>query len=106
MSAVDGYLIPLLTQAVSVKFSFIAGVFLLIYDTVINFTDEVNFIWLKRWSVVKVLYIITRYCAFVDASLIIWYYFRSTLSPEACRSVYEIVMWTYTFGINVADCEK
>jgi len=62
----DVEVMPLLTQAANAKFSFIAGAFLLIYDTVMNFSYEVNFVWLKRWSFGKVLYIITRYSAFVD----------------------------------------
>jgi len=103
MLAIDDEVVPLLTQAVRVKFSFVAGAFLVIYDTVINFTDEVNFIWLKPWSFGKVLYIITRYCAFVDVFSIFWYFFRSTLTPESCRSGYEVMMWSSTFGIIVSE---
>jgi len=94
---------PLLTQAANGKFSFIAGAFLLIYDTVMNFSYEVNFVWLKRWSFGKVLYIITRYSAFVDVFFIFWYFFRSTLTQESCHRVYEIMTWSMTFGVIVAN---
>jgi len=103
MLAIDGEVIDLLTQAVSVKFSFVAGVFLLIYDTVINFTDEVNVIWLKRWSLGKVLYLLTRYSTFFDAFFVIWYNFGSTLTPESCRSVYEVAMWLGALGTTISE---
>jgi len=103
MSAVEDEVVVLVKEAVNVKFAFVAGVFLLIYDTAINFADEVNLIWLKRWSINKVMYIITRYCAFVDAFFILWYFFRSTLTPESCRNVYEVMMWTMTFGMIMAE---
>ncbi len=35
-------------------------------------SDEVNMIWLQRWSVGKVLYILTRYWGILDGILILW----------------------------------
>ncbi len=35
-------------------------------------SDEVNMIWLQRWSVGKVLYILTRYWGLLDGILLLW----------------------------------
>jgi len=72
MSAVIDDPVHLLAQAVNVKLSFAAGAPLLLYDTMINFSDEVNMIWFQRWSVGKVLYILTRYWGLLDAILLLW----------------------------------
>jgi len=103
MTALEEELATLLTEAVNVKFSFLAGAFLLVYDTAINFADEVNHIWLERWSVGKVMYIVSRYCTFIDVFFVIWYNFSATLTTDSCRSVYEVIMWTYTFGIIASE---
>jgi len=95
--------IHLLSQAVNVKLSFVAGVVLLMYDTVVNFTDEVNLIWLQPWSVGKVMYLLTRYCGFFEAFWILWYSFDTNLTPDSCRKVYQIAVWSMTFGIIVCQ---
>jgi len=74
--------IHLLTQAVNVKLSFAAGTPLLLYDTIINMSDEVNVIWLQRWSVGKILYILARYWGILDGILLLWYDFYARLTPD------------------------
>ncbi|KLO08322.1 hypothetical protein SCHPADRAFT_1001026 [Schizopora paradoxa] len=88
----------LVAQGVDVKYSFLVAVVILFHDTVILFEDEVNFIWSKRWTIGKVLYIVIRYLAFVDASLILFYSFASAHSPEACDLLYNVTMWFMTAG--------
>lgn len=43
-----------------------------LYDTLIVFGDEVDFIWLQRWSLGKWVYILTRYWAFFDVIVLLW----------------------------------
>ncbi len=43
-----------------------------LYDIAINLSDEVSLIWRQRWSVGKVLYILTRYTALFDAVVLLW----------------------------------
>jgi len=91
--------VHLLAQAVNVKLLFAAGAPLLLYDTIINMSDEVNMIWLQRWSVGKVLYILTRYWGILDGILILWYDFYARLAPDSCRIMYIIVSCSVHFGI-------
>ncbi|KLO09663.1 hypothetical protein SCHPADRAFT_943475 [Schizopora paradoxa] len=88
-----------LVQAVNVKYTFVSAVVLLLYDTIINFTDEVAFIWLHSWSVGKILYIVTRYGCFFDAVVVLWYSFSTTLTSGSCRVLYEMTNWSMTFGV-------
>ncbi len=43
-----------------------------LYDTLINLSGEIALIWLQRWSIGKILYIVTRYSSFLDAGLLLW----------------------------------
>jgi len=91
--------VHLLAQAVNVKLSFPAGAPLLLYDTIINMSDEVNMIWLQRWSVGKVLYILTRYWGLLDGILNLWYDFYTGLTPDSCRILYIAATCSVHFGI-------
>jgi len=99
----ESEVLHMLSQAVNVKYTFVAAVVLLLYDTIINFSDEINMIWLQRWSVGKVLYIITRYSCFLDAIVVLWYNFATNLSSESCRVLYEMTNWLMTFGVIICQ---
>ncbi|KLO09661.1 hypothetical protein SCHPADRAFT_943473 [Schizopora paradoxa] len=101
MSAAAGVTLILntLIQAVNVKYTFVSAVVLLLYDTIINLPDEIDFIWYHGWSVGKVLYILTRYSCFFDAVVVLWYSFSTSLSSESCRILYEMTNWSMTVGV-------
>jgi len=92
-----------LSQAVNVKYTLVSAVILLLYDTVIGFSDEIIFIWRQRWSFGKVLYIITRYGCFIDAATVLLYSFSAGLSPESCRVVYQFSNRMMTLGIYICQ---
>jgi len=56
-------------------------------------------IWLQRWSVGKVLYILTRYWGLLDGILILWYDFYTRFTPDSCRIVYMAASCSVNFGI-------
>ncbi|KLO09662.1 hypothetical protein SCHPADRAFT_943474 [Schizopora paradoxa] len=95
----ESLILNILSQAVTVKYTFVSAVILLLYDTIINIPDEINFIWKQRWSVGKVLYIFTRYSCFFDAAVVLWYSFSASLSSESCRVLYEMSNWSMTVGV-------
>ncbi|TFK24196.1 hypothetical protein FA15DRAFT_432487 [Coprinopsis marcescibilis] len=59
----------------------------LVADYVETFPSEVNYIWSAPWSLVKVLFLLARYSAFIEATFVIAYSFteRSDLSPVTCE---------------------
>ncbi|KLO09660.1 hypothetical protein SCHPADRAFT_1000121 [Schizopora paradoxa] len=99
----DEFLVNTLSQAVNVKYTFLSAIVLLLYDAVINLSDEISLIWRQRWSFGKVLYIVTRYGCFIDAAVALLYGFSASLSIESCRAVYQIANWMMTFGVHICQ---
>ena len=71
---------------------------------------EVKYIWPSKWSLTKVLFLCTRYPAFIDTSLVIWREFMRSLalmhenssasssvqfghnlSPNVCTTLYDLI---------------
>ncbi|KLO07776.1 hypothetical protein SCHPADRAFT_634053 [Schizopora paradoxa] len=77
----------------------VAAIALLFYDTALKLGDEVNHLWFAPWSIAKLLYLIIRYLAFVDASLIMFYEFHPDNSAQECHLLYQVAMWFMTAGI-------
>ncbi|KAA1478232.1 hypothetical protein DENSPDRAFT_661922 [Dentipellis sp. KUC8613] len=50
-----------IAQSQAVSYSEVACVVLLTYDTLITFSDEVEYIWKRQWTHPKVFYILARY---------------------------------------------
>ncbi|KLO12405.1 hypothetical protein SCHPADRAFT_418921 [Schizopora paradoxa] len=96
--------LEVLQEAVNVKYSFVIGVMLLVYDVVINLTCEIELIWMCRWSLGKIIYILARYCGFVDAVVILYYSFSANLTTESCHMPFVIAVWCITFGIEICHC--
>jgi len=98
-AAIDTFeVVEALSQAVNAKYAYLSAVVLLVYDTVLNSTDEIQLIWLQRWSVGKALYILSRYGCFADAALALFYGYSTSLSLEACRNVYKMGILLMAFG--------
>jgi len=98
MSVAIGESVHLLMQTANVKYTYVAGITLLVYDTLISLSGEINLIWVQRWSIGKILYIVTRYSGFLDASFFLWYSF-STI--ESCRDSFSAAVWSVTIGISI-----
>ncbi|KAH7924503.1 hypothetical protein BV22DRAFT_500593 [Leucogyrophana mollusca] len=49
-------------DAQSVYYATMAAGAAIAYDQILNFSQEVDFIWNRRWTVVTVLYFVARYC--------------------------------------------
>ncbi|KAJ7628500.1 hypothetical protein FB45DRAFT_918423 [Roridomyces roridus] len=58
---------------------------LLIYDTLLNINQELEHIWASRWSIIKCLYLWTRYSTFLDTAFLIAKHFDLALAPSCSR---------------------
>ncbi|KLO18884.1 hypothetical protein SCHPADRAFT_885781 [Schizopora paradoxa] len=103
MSAVIDQWATLFSNAVDVRFSFVSAVAVQFYDVAINLADESIFIWAQSWSAGKILYLLTRYSAFIDLVTILWYQFHTGQSPEACHTLYAVSCWFMTGGIILSE---
>ncbi|KLO12400.1 hypothetical protein SCHPADRAFT_941238 [Schizopora paradoxa] len=102
MASVNAEVPHLLQEAVN--YSMVAGIMLLVYDVIIHLSSEIELIWLCRWSLGKVMYLLARYSAFVDASVILYYSFSVNLTTESCRTPYDAGVWCMTIGIAICHC--
>ncbi|KAF8887197.1 hypothetical protein BD779DRAFT_1672945 [Infundibulicybe gibba] len=76
---------------------------ILIYDYVLNFSQELTLVWNAPWNITKTLFILTRYLPFIDMSLTVTYQFAPLFGREACFGVYQTTIWMFMAGIGIAD---
>lgn len=70
------------------KVSTVAACVLFVWDYILTFGLEVQYIWKSRWTVVKVVYLIQRYLPFVDSCYLELYskrWIHSGLQPTQLR---------------------
>ncbi|KAJ7151886.1 hypothetical protein C8R43DRAFT_1004598 [Mycena crocata] len=70
-----------------VSFCDVAVVAVLTYDTLLNIDEEYRHIWKTRWSLVKFLYLWTRYSTFVDATLAVHLRTHIAVHQTNCRAL-------------------
>ncbi|KAJ8096252.1 hypothetical protein PM082_011395 [Marasmius tenuissimus] len=75
---------------------------LVVYDTLLNFDNELHFIWASPWTSVKVLYLVQRYLPFVDVVILLVYY-QSLTDPKQCLTTMRIIGWLSFAGALLAE---
>ncbi|KAI0075825.1 hypothetical protein K474DRAFT_1676100 [Panus rudis PR-1116 ss-1] len=61
---------------------------LLVYDTILTFSQEVRCIWLRKWSGVTLLYTIIRYITLVDVTMQVFGYLLIPKDAQGCNILY------------------
>ncbi|KAH7924502.1 hypothetical protein BV22DRAFT_500296 [Leucogyrophana mollusca] len=51
-----------LSNAQIISYATMASGAAVMYDQILNFSQEVDFIWVRRWTIVTALYFVARYC--------------------------------------------
>ncbi|KAL7277612.1 hypothetical protein ACG7TL_008539 [Trametes sanguinea] len=93
-----------------VTYSTVGALTWLLYDTLINLYAEITYIWLARWSLPKVLYIVARYYSIMHLAAVLAFDVQVGLSrvsfvvavltvmvsiyPESCRAW----LWIYSLA--------
>ncbi|THH27213.1 hypothetical protein EUX98_g6975 [Antrodiella citrinella] len=80
-----------------------AATSVLVYDYLLTLDYEVNLMWPSRLSIIKLLYFYTRYSAFFDVGMIVYYQMKTDLSAVECKRIYMIASWLVVAGIIVAE---
>jgi len=78
-------------------YTFVPAVALLIYDYALTLHLEIKFVWLTPWNCTKVLFLLTRYISFVDATFFIINQMFMNLSAEFCGASRPFVTWLVIF---------
>jgi len=91
------YLIPSLTLCMNLspeiivstvtatKYSTIASLIFSFYDQILTFDAEVEFVWKRRWSLGKGLFILNRYFGLLAILVDVIVYFMNSLTDEFCK---------------------
>ncbi|KAF9260180.1 hypothetical protein L218DRAFT_962804 [Marasmius fiardii PR-910] len=77
---------------------------LLVYEVIINLPVEIEHIWMRKWSLLTVLYTLQRYLPFFDtAGLVLYHQFGANLSTRYCTLNYNIGGWSFIIGIVLSE---
>ncbi|KAJ7873308.1 hypothetical protein B0H14DRAFT_144357 [Mycena olivaceomarginata] len=76
---------------------------LLAYDTILHIGQEYRYVWKSRWSVVKILYLWTRYSTFIDTILAVQERVDFSRDASSCSRIMTFTTIFAGFGIGVAE---
>ncbi|KAF9255802.1 hypothetical protein L218DRAFT_1008155 [Marasmius fiardii PR-910] len=80
---------------------------LLIHELVLNLGVEIEYIWMRKWSAMTVLYILQRYLPLLDTPGIgLYLHFGSNLSVNFCYSLYAISGTFLCIGIVLSESKQ
>jgi len=97
-------ILSLLDDVILVKYFHVASLTLMAYDYLIMLPDEIQHIWTARWNWnIMPLYLLTRYLAFFEASVLTAFLFDPQLPVNNCATVYRVAAWFELVGIAVAE---
>ncbi|KAI0770755.1 hypothetical protein BC629DRAFT_772988 [Irpex lacteus] len=80
-----------------------ASISLIVFDWLLLFSDEVQYVWHKRWHFVDYLYLISRYLPFLDTVLIFIKCFSPKVQPDGCHALEAIGGLSLAFGLLVSE---
>ncbi|KAL4258082.1 hypothetical protein AB1N83_009383 [Pleurotus pulmonarius] len=87
----------------SVLYKLTSAVALFAYDYLTTFGDELTFVWRRPKGLGTVLYLLTRYPAFVDLSLRVYYTITLRVSQHQCTVLLMVLGYSFLGGICVAE---
>ncbi|KAF8185282.1 hypothetical protein K438DRAFT_1937033 [Mycena galopus ATCC 62051] len=86
----------------AVKYFDVVAAVILAFDYLLTFELEVSLMWSAKWSMIKVLYFLSRYPAFFDVALLL-YYATPVVSIAHCAPLNTGIASGNLFGIAVAE---
>ncbi|KZS93846.1 hypothetical protein SISNIDRAFT_454291, partial [Sistotremastrum niveocremeum HHB9708] len=78
-----------------------AAVTILIYDWLLTFDREVEYIWKENWNVGKVLYILNRYVPAIDLTIHLNAFLNPNVGPAFCRPWFYIDVALAYFDVSI-----
>ncbi|KAF9443816.1 hypothetical protein P691DRAFT_763915 [Macrolepiota fuliginosa MF-IS2] len=81
----------------------LASLTLLSYDWILNLSLEINLVWQSRRSLIKYLYLVTRYLAFGDVTILVYMQLALGLSAKKCAAIFAAFGWMFTSGFVLGE---
>ncbi|KIM39322.1 hypothetical protein M413DRAFT_447260 [Hebeloma cylindrosporum] len=76
---------------------------ILVFDSFLTFEQELRAIWSTSWNCTKIMYVLTRYSAFVEAGMIIYQITIPGDWYEECSLAFKINAWLFVFGLGAGE---
>jgi hypothetical protein len=99
----DSLVIGILVELQIVAYVKVAFLALLIYDCIVSFDSEFTYVWLSKWGLVKILYLITRYTPFIDTTLAVLERLDTQKSFTSCDHTKTFTTIFSGAGIGLSD---
>jgi len=90
-------------NSVLTKYVGVAGFTVLLWDHIITFSDEVQFIWKGGKGPAVYLFLLNRYLIVFSFMVNLWAYFRTSWSLSSCRHFVRYEGSMTMIGISIAD---
>jgi len=87
----------------AVKYVHAATITLLVHDAIISLGDESRLIWPTKWSILKVLYLMSRYAPFIDTILDVYDYLIPNPGLRACYITSSISCLGAVIGVATSE---
>jgi len=81
----------------------VASAALLVFDYLLTFPREVSLIWPARWTLIKVLFLLTRYLPFIDAGILVYGHFQQRPTAEVCYQIFKAASWLFYVGTALPE---
>ncbi|OAX35685.1 hypothetical protein K503DRAFT_773222 [Rhizopogon vinicolor AM-OR11-026] len=98
---------PFLTTAFDdqqLKYFSLIGPTILAYDWLLTIGSEFTYVWSRRWGIIELLYLFSRYLPFVDTPIVLIYHFYlMDPSIEACHTALTAQCVMYIIGISISE---
>ncbi|KIM73694.1 hypothetical protein PILCRDRAFT_828918 [Piloderma croceum F 1598] len=90
--------------ALAANYTNVAFVVILLYDYVLTFGMEVEFIWKQKMGLGKILFLLNRYVPIIDLVILINLYTNPSLrSDQVCSKFFHADKWIGMFSVVVID---
>ncbi|KAG2346250.1 hypothetical protein BDR05DRAFT_1057871 [Suillus weaverae] len=90
----DPSLFPLISDANLISYCVVVSSVVVVYDWALTFGQEVELVWMRRWSLMNVLYICVRYIGILYSVIIILWNLPVSMTDAVGLIVYFISTWT------------
>jgi len=96
-------LVPVLGSIKTVSFLNVVSASLMIFDYLLTLQREIDYVWMRPFSYVSVLFMLVRYMPFFDLSMTLLQTFVPHPSSHFCITVYRLEGYSFGLGFIFSD---
>ncbi|KIM39327.1 hypothetical protein M413DRAFT_29491 [Hebeloma cylindrosporum] len=81
----------------------VGSIAILVFDSFLTFEQEVRAIWSTGWSYMNLMYVLTKYSAFLEGGIIIYHISIPGEWYAECSLSFKVNAWLFVFGLGVGE---